>query len=34
MGERVRQACEQLGSTGRTLAAGQDRDATPLIHLD
>ena len=23
MGERVRQACEQLGSTGRTFAAGQ-----------
>jgi fructose-bisphosphate aldolase, class II len=37
MAERVRQACEQLGSAGRSLAASApagDRAATPLIDLD
>ena len=37
MAERVRQACEQLGSVGRSLAASapaSDRSAPPLIYLD
>jgi fructose-bisphosphate aldolase, class II len=37
MAERVRQACEYLGSACRSLAASapaSDRAATPLIDLD
>jgi hypothetical protein len=35
MAERVRQACEQLGSAGRSLAASASDRADPsLIDLD
>jgi hypothetical protein len=37
MAERVRQACEQLGSAGRSLAASAsagDRGCPSLIDLD